>query len=168
MIRRSLLLLGAVVALGTPGLKIWHKEQLVATGQPMRLDLGPRDPRSLAQGDYMVLRYGLAQDLREEARSWPPSGLLAVTLDADHIVVDARLHQDDPLAPAEHLLRYRLRSGRLLLGAESFFFQEGNASLYEPARYGELRVSAAGESVLVGLLDAELNILGPEGDHPLL
>jgi len=161
MMRRLLLLVGLFVALGVPGLKIWHQEHLAASGQRMRLQLAPRDPRSLAQGDYMLLRYGLARELLGEAEGWPLSGQLVVTLDGDLIVVDARLHQGESLAASEHLLRYRLRDGHLHIGAESFFFQEGNASLYDAARYGELRVAADGEAMLVGLLDDELDILGP-------
>ena len=59
-----------------------------------------------------------------------------------------------PLAPGELLLRYKVRQGRVRLGAEAFFFQEGHAERYEQAKYGELRVTGDGSSVLVGLRDA--------------
>lgn len=70
-----------------------------------------------------------------------------------------RIHQDEALAPGEMLLRYR-RRGTVRLGAESFFFQEGYARRYGQARYGELKVSEKGESVLVGLRDENLRPLG--------
>ncbi|RJQ16280.1 MAG: hypothetical protein C4560_09865 [Nitrospiraceae bacterium] len=47
------------------------------------------------------------------------------------------------------------------LGAESFFFQEGHAEYYSTAKYGELRVSNDGDSVLVGLRDKNLVPLHP-------
>ena len=65
------------------------------------------------------------------------------------------------LAQKEVIIRYRERAGRVRLGAESFFFQEGHAKHYEDARYAELKLAESGESVLVGLRDADLEPLGP-------
>ena len=39
------------------------------------------------------------------------------------------------------------------IGAESYFFQEGDAEKFEKAVYGGLRVDNKGNSVLVGLFD---------------
>jgi uncharacterized membrane-anchored protein len=50
------------------------------------------------------------------------------------------------------------------LGAESFFFQEGHAQLYNGARYGEVRVAPSGTSVLVGLRGQEREPLGERGE----
>ena len=146
---------GAFLVLGTANSLILHKEHLLAHGEVMLLELAPRDPRSLMQGDYMVLDYALARDEILPGRDRiPASGHLVVTLDQHHAAHLERLHQGEPLAPGEHLLRFRYR-GRLRLGAESFFFQEGNAGRYEEARYGELRVAPSGTSVLVGLRGAD-------------
>ena len=43
---------------------------------------------------------------------------------------------------------------------DAFFFQEGHAERYEPARYGRFRVNEDGEPLLVALHDSELNLLG--------
>ena len=67
----------------------------------------------------------------------------------------------EPLSPGEQLIRARPRQGQVRLGAEAFHFQEGQASLYAKARYGELRVTPAGDSVLVGLRDQDRQPLGP-------
>ena len=49
-------------------------------------------------------------------------------------------------------IRYRLRNGRVWLGTNAFFFEEGKAAQYERARYGEFRLDRdSGEAVLVGL-----------------
>jgi len=45
---------------------------------------------------------------------------------------------------------------RFNIGAESFFFQEGEAEKYEAAKYGALRVDDKGNSVLVGMYDEKL------------
>lgn len=56
----------------------------------------------------------------------------------------------------------RRRGSDSRLGAESFFFQEGNAKYYTGAKYGELRVAENGDSVLSGLRGKELEKLGPD------
>jgi uncharacterized membrane-anchored protein len=70
-----------------------------------------------------------------------------------------RVHGGEPLGPGEALLQFRSGKG-IRFGAESFFFQEGTAGVYDPARYGELRVAKDGVSVLVGLRDEHLTPLG--------
>jgi len=44
----------------------------------------------------------------------------------------------------------------------AWFFKEGTARLYEPARYGEFRVSPSGELLLVSMRDKDLGRLGPK------
>ncbi len=45
------------------------------------------------------------------------------------------------------------------IGAESFFFQEGEAEKYEVAKYGALRVDDKGNSILIGMYDEELKLI---------
>jgi uncharacterized membrane-anchored protein len=145
--------------------QIAAKEALLREGRTVLLHLAPRDPRSLIQGDYMQLRYDLAVDPAvTRAVEGLSDGALVVTLDERGVASFARLHAGEPLAPGEALVRFRNRGnggngGEVRLGAESFLFQEGKAELYETARYGELKVDAAGNAVLAGLRDEELRPL---------
>src|SRR5438105_15478185 len=41
---------------------IWQKEDLLAHGRIVLLELAPVDPRSLMQGDYMALRFRIIND----------------------------------------------------------------------------------------------------------
>ncbi|MES2507043.1 MAG: GDYXXLXY domain-containing protein [Verrucomicrobiota bacterium] len=157
--KSALLILWLAVVAGVLGYLVWQKEQTVAQGRTVLLELAPRDPRSLMQGDYMVLRYSLAQDMQTLQDKLAQKGLLVLKLDERGVAKGLRLHQGEALAPDEQRLIYRDRQG-LRIGAESFFFQEGDAALYEKARYGELKVDAEGNSVLTGLRDAELQPLG--------
>ena len=59
--RRLLVFIIAVVVLGVVNFEIYKKEQLLAEGMTVFLELMPRDPRSIMQGDYMVLRYNIAR-----------------------------------------------------------------------------------------------------------
>ena len=129
----------------------------------MLLRLAPVDPRSLIQGDYMILRYAIAGEIREAQLQLEDKGFIVVSLDENNVAKFVRIHKGEDLQADEHLLFYRNR-GALRLGAESFMFQEGDAKLYSKAQYGELRVDASGKSVLVGLRGEDLIPLGRNRD----
>lgn len=138
-----------------------RKEQVLARGTPVLLELAPVDPRSLMQGDYMVLDYAVSREVRRSEEPGSEEGRLVLRLDENGVGRFVRRDTPGtPLAPGELLLRYKVRQGRIRLGAESFFFQEGQADHYAGAKYGELRVAGDGSSVLVGLRDAERQPLG--------
>lgn len=157
--RNVVVLASTLIVLTAVALGAAQKERVMRDGRIVLLALAPVDPRSLMQGDYMALRYAIADDLEAELTSAPIDGELVLTLDGRGVVTTARRHGGEPLGASEALLRYRVRGHRVRLGAESFFFEEGRASRYERAAYGELRVDDEGESVLVGLRDAELRPL---------
>jgi uncharacterized membrane-anchored protein len=160
MKRRLLMMWGvAALVLVVTNVLIVQKERLLASPQGILLELAPVDPRSLIQGDYMALAYAITREVSEQGL--PADGRLVVAVDADNVARYVRVYvPSTPLAPGELLLRYRIRDGRLHIGSESFFFQEGTADAYEQARYAELRVDSAGESMIVGLRGPEREMLG--------
>lgn len=150
--------LGLAAVVGAIGWMVVAKERVLSSGQVVLLELAPVDPRSLMQGDYMVLRYRIAADA--DAESWPADGRLVLRLDADGVAALVGRDAGQPLAEREVWLRYRIRQGTLRLGAESFFFAEKQGHIYDEARYGELRVAPDGDAVLVGLRDRDTRPLG--------
>jgi uncharacterized membrane-anchored protein len=162
-IRHIVLFAVLLLTLIIVNVQISKKERTLAGGRIMLLELAPVDPRSLMQGDYMVLRYRAADTGRGD--SIPRDGTLVVSLDENNIATFRRIYSPgETLASGEHLLRYRKRGRGVRLGAESFFFQEGHARYYSSAKYGELRVTETGDSVLAGLRGQNLERLGPEPD----
>lgn len=153
MNRKALILPGLMLALALPGYAVMQKERLLASGDTVLLELAPVDPRSLIQGDYMRLNYAITRTIAEQA-SWPRDGAIVVTLDPAGVATFVRRDDSSPLQPGEHRLRYRRRDGRVRVGTDAFFFQEGDAPRYARARYGELKVDADGGSVLVGMRDS--------------
>lgn len=158
---RALVALGALLVLGSVNVGIAGKERVRRSGEVVYLPLAPVDPRSLVQGDYMALRFGLAGDIqrRDDATQHVEregeTGFAALTLDDRRV---ARLADDTAAAPIR--LRYRIRSGGIWLGTNAFFFEEGTADRFRGARYGEFRVDrTSGEAVLVGLRDEALAAL---------
>lgn len=138
---------------------ILKKEDTLANGRTMLLRLAPVDPRSLMQGDYMILRYQIAQPMVEEKIA--AKGHLVVRLDENDVASVLKFYNGERLKDDEYLLFFRNRGG-LRLGAESFLFQEGQAELYSAAQYGELKVDDSGASVLIGLRDQNFKPLGRE------
>ena len=131
---------------------IFTKERIKTEGELIYLELAPVDPRSLMQGDYMALRFEIANHISTEA-----SGSAALLVDSRGV---ATLHTDQS-APGLRI-RYRIRNGQVWLGTNAYFFEEGTAQRYAGAHFGEFRVDRdSGEAVLVGLADKDLANLSP-------
>ncbi len=139
---------------------VMQREILRATGQVILLELAPADPRSLLQGDYMRLNYSLFDDLREASPDQSKRLVLKVN-PTTRVAKFLRVDNGRPLKENEIYLNFiRLDSWSYTIGGEAFFFQEGQADFYSQAVFAELRVAASGDSLLVGLRDEDLKLLG--------
>lgn len=136
-----------------------EKETLLKNGQPILLKLTPVDPRSLMQGDYMNLRYAISDNINME--TLPKRGYCVVKLDAKGVAEQIRFQKDPtPLEAGEYLIKYNSpNQWRINIGAESFFFQEGQAEKYNTAAYGGIKTDKNGNSVLIGLYDERLKLI---------
>lgn len=150
--KTAVIWLGALLALGVLNFAIWQKENTLSAGQTVYLKLAPVDPRSLMQGDYMVLRYEIANQLRDRTLE-PLAGRIVLQVDDSGLGRFARLDEGSTLAPDEAWLAYKNRRGARF-GIESFFFQEGKGADYAEAEYAEIRLSPKGTAILVDLVEA--------------
>ena len=165
--RKAVAIVAGLIVLAFVNVSIFQRERLLEDGRIVLLELAPVDPRSLMQGDYMALRFGMANDARSAiARSvsgteFPRTrdGRIVATLDARSVASFKRLDDGSPLAPGEIYLRYRVREGEMKFATNAYFFREGTAQRYEPARYGEVRVSEDGEILLTGMRGKNLEPL---------
>jgi uncharacterized membrane-anchored protein len=143
---------------------IYGREQLLENGQVVLLELAPVDPRSLMQGDYMALRFKVADDAFGRGRVSDPKhatdGRLVVKLGEHAVASFVRLDTGAPLAAGEARLRYRIREQQVKFATNAFFFQEGTASQYAQARYGEFRVAPGGDMLLVHLINEKFERMG--------
>ena len=163
--RPLLLAVGLLLVLGAANYDIMRKERTLADGTQILLELRPADPRSLLQGDYMALRYARTTlpPANIDNNALSRRGAVIVKVGADGVAQFARLDDGTPLGTGELRLNYkrRLYEQEVSYGADSFFFQEGDAESYSDAKYGVLRVDADGNSILVGLAGADRNLLTP-------
>jgi uncharacterized membrane-anchored protein len=160
--RKVIAILAGLAVLAATNYTIHSRERQLVDGAVVLLELAPVDPRSLMQGDYMALRFKVADDAfgrgpQEDARD----GRIVVRLDERGVGSFVRRDGGEPLAAGEVLLRYRIRDRQVKFATNAFFFQEGHAQHYAGARYGEFRVSPSGELLLTHLRGENLERLGP-------
>lgn len=156
---RILIIANLILLLGYFNWSVYQKEQTLKDGQLVLLQLAPVDPRSLMQGDYMRLNYKEASsDLIDKQTD--TRGYAILRTDSNQIGKIVRLQNTlEPVNGNELVIKYKIINRRLFLGAESFFFEEGQDTLYQKAVYGGLKVDDKGQSLLVGLYDEDFHLI---------
>ena len=168
-----------IALLGAVNYKVQQFEDVLATGKPVVLKIAPADPRSLMQGDYMVLDYAILSELQQSQFSpesnesnettgideLSPSGKKAyilVHLDKNHVATFCEAQSETPTdfkhcTPNVYLpVRYKYWSPKL--PSQEYFFAEGKERYYAQAEYAEYRFKN-GVLLLARLLDQDLNPL---------
>jgi uncharacterized membrane-anchored protein len=154
--RKLLAILAGALMLAAVNVTIYQREHLLEHGQVVLLELAPVDPRSLMQGDYMALNFAIAnQAFRSGMDRQVKDGHIVAALDQQGVARFVRFANGTPLAANELLLRYRVRDDRIKFATNAFFFQEGHATVYEAAKFGEFRVSKDGDMILTHMRDAK-------------
>ncbi|MDR1367134.1 MAG: GDYXXLXY domain-containing protein, partial [Candidatus Accumulibacter sp.] len=168
-------LLAAVLAIfmGLFVRSVQQKEILLSDGKPITLQLTPRDPRSLMQGDYMVLNLmledmienalGKARDGRNNSFSGASRvGVAIIEPDARGVYQFVSLYDDAlPLGEKQAKIVYRSSGYDVRVGSGSFFFREGMGRAFEAARYADLRIDEKGQCLITGLRNEALEIIDP-------
>lgn len=168
----KIVFLSLIIILGLINWSIIGKEEHLNEGKIVYLELAPVDPRSLMQGDYMVLRFGIANDVNRalhkiKKQQWhynmdTADGYVVVSFNEKKIGSFNRIFNDGILSDDELLMHYRIRNGVVKFATNAFFFQEGHRKIYQSARYGQFRVDDKGELLLAGLFDIKLHKLEPK------
>lgn len=161
--RRSMIAVAlTVVILVLFNVSIHDKEQTIANGENLFLELAPADSHAFPRADYMQLRYTVensapADQLKEHERR----GFLVVRGDAGNVARFVRFHRGESLEPHERLVRFHHRNGRIGIVPDDFFFPEGHGELYEDAQYGVFRFDDRGRYLLAGLADGDQMLIEP-------
>ncbi len=156
--KNRVLWINAVVFLCLFNYLIFQKEKILSSGKEIYLELVPLDPRSLLQGDYMSLRYRIADRGFQKGDS--EDGFIVAKLDANRVGTLSRPGSPtERLGPDEIKIKYRRRGTIVKIATDAFFFQNGRADYFSSARYGVLKVDDDGEVLLVGVAKAPGEIL---------
>ncbi|WP_020571410.1 GDYXXLXY domain-containing protein [Neolewinella persica] len=161
---RVLVMVNLIILLVYTTYYVQNKETILSDGALLLFELAPVDPRSLIQGDFMVLDYAVSRGFNQD--SLPKKGYFVVTKDAQGVAQKERVQvSTTPLNPGEFLVNYTKPDWQINIGAESYFFEEGTASIYEAAKYGGIKIDNAGNSLLIGLYDEDRKLLGGENER---
>ena len=165
-----------IALLGAVNYKVQQFEDVLATGKPVVLKIAPADPRSLMQGDYMVLNYAILSELQQSQFSsesnesnettgideLSPSGKKAyilVHLDKNHVATLCEAQSEIPTdfkhCTPNVYLPIRYKGWLPELPSQDYFFAEGKGEHYAQAEYAEYRFKD-GILLLARLLDKDL------------
>lgn len=149
----------AIAVLLIANIGIWQKQTLIAQGKPVFVELGPVDPRSLMQGDYMRLTFVLPplSDIRAMQGARRPMAI--GKLDARGVATLQRVAVDALVAPGEIAIELTPHAGAWTLVTDAWYFGEGEASRWESAKYGEFRVAPDGRALLISMRGPQLEPL---------
>lgn len=170
--KHKLVLVTLVVILAVINFSIFSKENHLKQGESIYLELAPVDPRSLMQGDYMALRYVVANALYDALpkhsadKHWretvtPHDGKIIVTLKNNKVAGYHSIYDGQALKENERTLNYRVRNNQVKIASNAFFFEEGTAEAYEASRYGEFKVNSQGDLLLNAMFDKDLKPIDP-------
>ncbi len=163
----SIALLGLLLVIAIMTINVAKYETHLANGDTVLLELAPVDPRGFMQGDYMTLRYAIADEIltaseqrRNEVES--SNGYAIIQVDKNNVGQFVRLadsNNRNNLAANELPIYYRIRRNQVKLATNAFFFQEGHAEAFETAKYGLFRVNDKGEPLLTDMVDGEFVVI---------
>lgn len=145
---------------------IFQKETLLKNGEVVRLKLAPVDPRSIMQGDYMILRYKIANTISQKIMTTENENFLpkvVVSVDKNRVATFKRLYKNKKLSKDEMILNFQYKKSRfrvsVFISTNSYFFQEGKRERFQKAKFGEFKVDKNGVALLTGVLDQNLKKL---------
>lgn len=146
----------AIAVFAAANFAIWQKQDIIANGKPVFVELAPVDPRSLMQGDYMTLRFVGLPDTQFAS----PRKLFAVgSLDSRGVLTISRLDDGAPLAADELRIELIANGDSATIVTNAWYFREGEADRFAGAKYGEFRVMSSGRALLVGMRGPNLEKL---------
>jgi uncharacterized membrane-anchored protein len=150
-----------LATLAVANVGIWQKEQVARSTRTIYVELAPRDPRSLMQGDFMSLNFRLPMPVQDAVRDLGDGAKPQVIakVDAQGVATLVRMDDGSPRAADELPIALAYKDGRWIFVTDAWFFKEGEAERYAPARFGEFKVGVDGKAMLVGMRGKDLKPL---------
>ena len=159
-------MVGITALLAVFNQKIHAYENIFINGKSVILNLAPTDPRSLMQGDYMILDYALVSDIRrglDYSQIEYSKRYVLVKKDERGVANFCRLESDIPTSfdgcePEVYLPVKIFNYWEIKFPTQDFFFPEGQGEHFSQAQYAEYRFKD-GKALLYRLLDKDLKAL---------
>ena len=129
------------------------KEERNLKQKTFYIKTAPVDPRSLIQGDYMVLNYDIAESARMEIGNIR-KGYIRIKINDLKIAEFIRIDEEYlPPSNNEISIQFQKNGSNIDIGVNSYLFQEGTGNKFQKAQYAEVIELKNGKLRLKNLLD---------------
>ena len=129
------------------------KEEKNLKQKTFYIKTAPVDPRSLIQGDYMVLNYDIAESARMEIGNIR-KGYIRIKINDLKIAEFIRIDEEYlPPSNNEISIQFQKNGSNIDIGVNSYLFQEGTGNKFQKAQYAEVIELKNGKLRLKNLLD---------------
>ncbi|WP_409304870.1 GDYXXLXY domain-containing protein [Peribacillus sp. SCS-155] len=166
--RKASLLIGVVLLqMAFLSVQVFKSESILKNGKEITVSLVPVDPRSMLQGDYVILRYSFStipelSENGEYSQEIPDGDVVSVLLRENGNGIYQYggnfAHDGKWMDPYEKQEGDVIIDGRydaynsVTYGIENFFIPEGKGSEYEGRKFAELKVGSNGDAILTRLI----------------
>lgn len=158
-VKKFLIILNIVVLFGAFGFSVYRQEQyLKAPG--FYLKLIPIDPRSIMQGDYMLLNYEVSNKALENILKNDniKKGYINIKLDKNNVGQYVSV-SSKPKSDKEIISAFFTWGGTGVdMGINSYLFQEGDDKIFANAEYAHV-IPAKNRLILKELVDKDFKAL---------
>lgn len=160
--KRLVVALNFILVLGFFFFGVYKQEKIKRNGDRIILQLAPVDPRSLLQGDYMILRFELTDNLYrlDIEDEYKDGGYAIINKTKEGFYALEKVSHEWQEGSIEFTGNLK---GNYSIGADSYFFQEGTGDIYSRARYAQLYLYGKGKVRVEALLDRNMKVI--EGEN---
>ncbi|HBD93736.1 MAG: hypothetical protein A2015_12625 [Spirochaetes bacterium GWF1_31_7] len=136
---------------------VFDQENRLNDGELITIEILPVDPRSLMQGDYVVLRYDISFiDGINQITAGSKINIIVIP-DAKDIYRFSRVAQnDEKLQANEVLISGEIKGDQIFYGIESYFVEENTGlEIERTAKHALVRVHKDGKAKLIKLIEPQ-------------
>ena len=136
-----------------------NNEINLKSAQEIIVKLAPRDPRSLLQGDYIILTYDITHATQKAIKGKNMKKFRVVLTPENNIYKFKEvltMTQNYSIKQGEVLMNGNVQKRyRVVFGIENYFVEEGTGRNVErSAKYARLKITSKGDAFISELLDA--------------
>ena len=137
---------------------VYNNEKKLNSAKEIVVKLAPLDPRSIMQGDYVVLDYDFSRAARKAIKKKRLKKIKVVLSPQNNVYVFDRIispTQKVTLKKDEVIMNGKVtKRNRVHFGIENFFIEEGTGLEVErKAKFAILKVTSKGEAFIIKLLE---------------
>ena len=129
------------------------QENLLKVGRSIYLKLVPIDPRSLMQGDYVILNYNISR-VDIEGKDYSTVKIVLKLSESGYYIYSHQYVKGEELNSDEIMIKGQKIGNRINYGIESYFVEEGTGLEVEGrAKYALVKITKDGTAKLIQLSD---------------